>query len=209
MRAELVAGILRSGRVVPDETFDEIYPDLVRQASPVHWTPLRVCARIVELVRLRSEDRLLDIGAGAGKFCIAAAAMTGAQVRGIEREPQLVEVAREAARRLGVDVEIDGGEFDPHETEGVDVAYLFNPFAETILLPGRRVPASDRFARRAAEDIASAELFLEEARPGTRVVTFCGFGGAMPDDYERRASEVWDGGALEIWVKARPVAARC
>lgn len=201
MRAELVSGILRSGRLVPDETFDEIYPDVVRQASPVHWTPLRVCARIVELVRLRPEDRLLDIGAGAGKFCIVAAALTAAHVRGIERQPQLAEVAREAARRLGVDIEIEEREFDPLDTDGVDVAYLFNPFTETIALPGPRVTAADRFAKRTAEDIAAAELFLEKARPGLRVVTFCGFGGAMPDDYERLAREVWDGGALEVWVK--------
>ena len=33
VRAELVTGILRSGRPVPDETFDEIYPEAVRSIS--------------------------------------------------------------------------------------------------------------------------------------------------------------------------------
>lgn len=201
VRAELVAGILRSGRTVPDETFDEIYPDPVKKASSAHWTPVRVCARVVELLRLGSGDRLLDVGAGAGKFCIVAAAMSHARVRGIERQPALAEVAREAARRLRIDTEVQVGTFESEDVTAVDAIYLFNPFVETILLPGVREVAGDRFAGRAAMDIATAEASLQRARVGTRLVTFCGFGGAVPLDYERLAQEAWDGGVLEVWVK--------
>lgn len=201
VRAELVAGILRSGRTVPDEAFDEIYPEPVKRASPAHWTPVRVCARIVELLRLGRGDRLLDVGAGAGKFCIIAAAMSQARVRGIERQPELAGVAREAARRLRIDIEIESGTFESEDVASVETMYFFNPFAETILLPGVRDVAADRFAGRAARDIAAAEEFLQKARVGTRLVTFCGFGGAVPMDYERLAQEAWDGGVLEVWVK--------
>ncbi len=97
VRAELVAAILRRGRSVPDETFDEIYPEAIRRVSPAHWTPIRVAARVVELLALPPSAHVLDVGAGAGKFCIAVAAMSGARVRGVEREPELVAVAREAA----------------------------------------------------------------------------------------------------------------
>lgn len=201
VRAELVGAILRSGRTVPDETFDEVYPDAVRRASPLHWTPVRVAARVVELLRLRPGERLLDVGAGAGKFCIVAAAMSRARVRGIERLPRLAEVAREAARRVGVEVDLADGGFDAEDPRTVDAAYLFNPFTEAILLPGARDFAADRFAGRIAADIAAAEAFLERARSGTRVVTFCGFGGTVPPGYARRASEVWDAGDLELWEK--------
>lgn len=202
MRAELVAGILRSGRDVSDAAFDEIYPEAVRRASGVHWTPVRVCARIVELLRLERGSRLLDIGAGAGKFCIVAAAMSGARVRGVERQAALAEIARETARRLDIAVEIADGTFDMEDPQRFDALYLFNPFTETLLLPGlvRDVPA-DRFGRRGAEDVAAAERFLERARAGVRVVTFCGFGGAIPVGYERLALEMWEGGALELWEK--------
>jgi SAM-dependent methyltransferase len=202
VRAELVASILRGGRIVPDDTFDEIYPDAVRSVSPAHWTPVRVCARIVELLRLSPGARLLDVGAGAGKFCIVAAAMSRARVRGVEREPELAETAREAARRFGIDVSIDDRTFEVKDAQTVDAAYFFNPFTETMLLPGvaQEVP-SDRFAGRAAEDVAVAEDFLRAARPGTRVVTYCGFGGLVPSDYVRLRREPWDGGALEVWLK--------
>jgi len=200
-RATFVAGLLRSGCAVHDETFDAIYPLPVRMASGVHWTPVGVCARIVRLLRLRPEDRVLDIGAGAGKFCIVAAAMSGARVRGVEREPTLADVAREAARRYDTDIEIEAAAFDPRACEDVDVVYLFNPFAETLLLPGVVDFAADRGAARMAEDIAAVEELLARAPRGLRVATFCGFGGLIPDDYRRLAKENWDGGQLEVWDK--------
>lgn len=201
VRAKLVTAILRSGRPVPDDAFDEIYPDAIRSISAAHWTPVRIAARVVELLRLRPGDRVLDVGAGVGKFCVIAAAMSNARVRGVERTPQLVAVAREAVRRFGVPVELVEGAFDAKDAEAVDAAYFFNPFTETILLPGVQDFAADRFGGRTAEDILTAERFLAAARAGTRVVTFCGFGGAFPLQYERLSEEVWDGGALELWEK--------
>jgi hypothetical protein len=54
-----------------------------------------------------------------------------------------------------------------------------------------------------AEDVAAAEKFLAGARVGARIVTYCGFGGRIPDDYERLAHEAWEGGALEVWKNGR------
>jgi SAM-dependent methyltransferase len=202
MRAELVAGILRAGRAVPDETFDELYPDAVRRVSSFHWTPVRVCFRVAELLRLGRGERILDIGAGAGKFSIVAAVTSGACVRGVEREPLLADVAREAARRFGVDVEIVDGTFENEDPASFDAVYLFNPFVEMLLLPGlaRDVPP-DRFGARVAADVAAAERFLASMRAGSRLVTYCGFGGKVPPTFERRSGEPWDGGILELWEK--------
>ena len=200
-RAELVRCLLRGRRPVPDEIFDDIYPDAVRRASSAHWTPVRVCARVVELLRLQPGERLLDIGSGAGKFCIVAAAMTRARVCGVEREPRLASVAREAARRFGVDVDFADGPFDAEDPRRIDAAYLFNPFTETILLPADRDFAADRFAGRTEADVVAAEAFLARARVGTRVAPFFGFGGQVPADYELLAQETCDGGMLEVWER--------
>jgi tRNA A58 N-methylase Trm61 len=201
----VVAAILRNGRHVPDDAFDEIYPEVVRRVSSVHWTPVRVCARIVALLALPPGARILDVGAGVGKFCIVAAAMTRARVRGIERHPELAEVGREAARRFGIEVDIGDGNFDGTPVESVDAAYFFNPFSETDLLPG---VAHATTPEGVAEDVAAAEKFLAGARVGARIVTYCGFGGRIPDDYERLAHEAWEGGALEVWEKRSASAAR-
>lgn len=204
-RADALREALGSGVVVPDEDLDVLFPDAVHEASFVHGTPVRVTARIVALAGLGPEDRVLDVGSGAGKFGIVAAAMSGARVRGIERDPRLVAVAREAARRLRSDATFEEGSFTPAAAEGAHVVYLFNPFTSTAFLPGtwpgkRRGPRGTAAAERAAA-IAAVTSFLARARKGLRVVTFCGFGGAMPSSYAKLASETWDDGALEVWRK--------
>jgi len=42
---------------------------------------------------------------------------------------------------------------------------------------------------------------LAQAPSGTRVVTFHGMGGDMPDGYERVLQEFQDIGLLDLWVK--------
>lgn len=199
--AESVIAALRSGEPVTDESFDAIYPFAVSAVSCAHWTPVRVAVRIVELLHLRRDERLLDVGAGVGKFCVVAAARSGAGVRGVERRPDLASVGREAARRYGVDVDIALGSFEAEDPRAFDAVYVFNPFTEEIALEGVDDDALD--AERAVCDVSAAERFLEAARPGMRLVTFCGFGGNVPSAYEQEAKEVWDEGALELWVKRR------
>lgn len=204
-RADAIREALRSGVLVPDPDLDVLFPDAVHEASFVHGTPVRVAARIVELLGLGPSDRVLDVGSGAGKFCLVATAMCGARVRGVERDPRLVAVAREAARRLRLDATFEEGSFTPAVAEGVDVVYLFNPFTPTPFLagswPGRRRGPRGTAASERASVIASVSRFLEQAKRGLRVVTFCGFGGPMPASYVQRASETWDDGALEVWEK--------
>jgi precorrin-6B methylase 2 len=194
-----VTAILRNGRLVPDDAFDEVYPEVVRRVSSAHWTPVRVCARVIALLGLPPGASLLDVGAGVGKFCIVAAAMSRLRVRGIERHPELAEVGREAARRLGIEVDIVEGAFEGKDAETIDAAYFFNPVAETDLLPG--VVHAVSSPERVAADVAAAEKFLVAARAGVRIVTFCGFGGTVPPDYDRLAHEAWEGGVLEVWEK--------
>lgn len=200
-RAELVTQALRRGRVVTDDAFDEVYPIAIRQASAVQWTPVRVAARVVELLELGEGERLLDVGAGVGKFCMVASARSGAEVHGVERRPELVAIAREAARRMGIAVQIAEMSFAPDMATSFDAAYFFNPFALPLVLPGEPAYAADRYDGHAAADVTAAEDFFARARPGMRIATFCGFGGAVPPGYERRAREPWDGGWLELWRK--------
>lgn len=183
-----------------DEAFDEVFPEAVRHVSEVHWTPVEVAFRAARLLAPMRSARIIDIGAGAGKFCLVAAAATGADVRGVERSRYLSSVAREAARRMGVAIDVRDSSFESEDPSTFDGIYLFNPFTESLCVPGA-VQAFDHDARRSANDIRRAARFLRGARVGVRVATFCGYGGLMPKRYELILREQRGGGLLEVWTK--------
>lgn len=188
-----------------DRVFDEVFEPSLRARSNMHWTPVEVAMRASKLLAAKPDATILDIGAGIGKFCIiAAAAREHVRVRGVEHRPHFVVAARQAARAIGVEVDFQVGTLDDVDPTSIDGVYLFNPFAENLSAKEDRLDdtvelSEERFWR----DVRAAEEFLRAARVGTRVVTYCGFGGSIPEGYElvRRESCA---GTLELWVKKAP-----
>lgn len=198
-----VTAALRRGELVYDRVFDDVFPLQARRASSVHWTPVEVAVRAAQLLTDGVADPVvLDVGAGIGKFCTIAAATVGGTIRGIEHRKHFVDIARSAAAKLGVDVDFAHGTVDDHDLSAVNGVYLFNPFAENLAAREDCLDETVELGKRVyRRDVAAAERFLERAQSGTRVVTYCGWGGAMPTGYElvlreRRA------GPLELWKKA-------
>lgn len=200
-----VTSSLRRGELVYDRLFDEVFPWQVRRASAVHWTPVEVAVRATELLTEGvAFPSILDLGSGIGKFCLVASLVrVRARVRGIEQRRHLVEVARDAARTLGVPSDFVHGSIADHDPGGFDGFYLFNPFGENL---AAREDHLDETVELGADvywrDVAATECFLSRARPGARVVTYCGWGGKLPADFdlvhrERRA------GVLEVWQKQK------
>lgn len=147
--------------------------------------------------------RILDIGSGAGKFCIVAAACFDARVRGVEQRGYLVDAAERAASAFGVDVTFEHATFTGCDAASIDGVYLFNPFAENLCGHDDRIDGTvelseERFCR----DLAATERLLQSANVGTRVVTYCGFGGSLPKEYALAQREQC-GGTLELWIKRR------
>jgi hypothetical protein len=112
---------------------------------------------------------------------------------------------------MGVRADFAHGTLDDEDASRIDGIYLFNPFAENVTRAEDQLDASvelneGRFWR----DIASAERFMDAARVGTRVVTYCGWGGEMPPGYRLKRREE-RAGTIELWVKtddARPQRSR-
>jgi SAM-dependent methyltransferase len=82
---------------------------------------------------VRPEDVLFDLGAGLGKVLLVARLLTGATVCGVELQPALVERARAAAARLGVDAEFVCGDARTANLESGTVFYLYAPFTGSVL----------------------------------------------------------------------------
>lgn len=160
-----------------------------------------VAVRAARLLADRPGARLLDIGSGAGKFCIVAAAVADVRVSGIEQRGHLVDIARQAAASFGVEVDFRTGTLADCDPRHFDGFYLFNPFAENLCSSTDRVDDTVELTEaRFRRDVRGVEDFLLGAAVGTRVVTYCGFGGTMPRGYARVSRER-RGGTIELWVK--------
>jgi SAM-dependent methyltransferase len=186
-----------------DVEFDAIYPAWVRRLSEHHWTPLEVCMRAAELLAVDRRSTILDVGSGAGKFCLIGAARTGATFVGVEQRPRLVEVSHELAQTAGLaNAEFLHGNAMTLDWGRFDGFYFFNPFYEHIL----------NYQPRIDEPIVvSPHLFtsyvvttcvkLFAAKPGARVVSYHGFGGPMPMGFRRILREPAGSEHLELWEK--------
>lgn len=197
------AAALKTGGVVSDRHFDQIYTSDLRYLSRQHWTPVRVARTAAQLLTEAGATSILDVGSGAGKFCIIGALTTSATYVGLERRAHLVEAARAAAAQLGVRrVRFSRGNLLDFDCDGFDGFYLFNPFYEQMspaLIPiDGEGEVSPRLYRRY---VKATEHKLAAAPSGTVVVTYHGFGGTLPVDYERIHEERAGNDRLVVWKR--------
>jgi SAM-dependent methyltransferase len=196
---------LAKGEPVADADFDGVYPREIRAVSSQFWTPCAIARRAAELLVVDRSTHVLDVGSGVGKLCIVGAAATGARFTGIEHREALVQVARRAAETYGV----AGARFIAAPMQEIawtpfDAFYLFNPFAENSFEVGEHLDTTVELSRaRFFRDIAFVEEMLTRAPVGARVLTYHGFGGAMPNTFEPVLRERIGTDALELWLKTR------
>jgi hypothetical protein len=194
---------VRRGVEVADVEFDAIYPDWVRKLSEHHWTPIEVCTRAAELLAVDEQATILDVGSGAGKFCLIGAASTGATFVGVEQRPRLVELSNELAQAAdlpnaefldGNAMSLDWGRFDGF--------YFFNPFYEHIIDYQPRIDGPIVVSPHLFTDyVVTTCVKLFAAKPGARVVSYHGFGGPMPLGFRRILREPAGSEHLELWEK--------
>ena len=194
---------LAAGHVVSDLAFDRLYPERIRKLSNRYWTPVHVARNAASLFAKHGARRVLDIGAGMGKFCVVAALTTDLELIGVEQREGLVTAGREFLATYGIPrVTLIHGTLDDVDFDAYDGFYLFNPFEEGTFAPSqwvdRTVPLSEE---RASADIARVEAALARARRGACVVTFHGFGGAIPKGFVHLPEETRGIPFLRLWVK--------
>ena len=65
-------------------------------------TPDSVVDRMLQMAEVKATDRVVDLGSGDGKIAIAAGKSYGARARGLEYNPNMVELSIRRAREAGV-----------------------------------------------------------------------------------------------------------
>jgi SAM-dependent methyltransferase len=71
--------------------------------TPFVVTPEDVVERMMRLAEPRAGDYLIDLGSGDGRIVIEAARRAGTKGLGVDIDPRLVRLARENAKRAGVE----------------------------------------------------------------------------------------------------------
>ena len=184
-----------------DFEFHQLYPLFIRELSGMHWTPLSIARRVVQYLTPLERVKILDIGSGVGKFCLAAAYYRPyAEVYGIEQRQNLVEFANEAKSILNLqNVSFRYGNFTQVDLKEYDHFYLYNPFFENI-----------DSAERIDDDILySGSLYnyysqylckqLEDMPAGTRVATYCSWDDEIPKGYQLIETDFKN--LVKFWVR--------
>jgi hypothetical protein len=182
-----IALALRGGRRVADANFDCFLPPDLSAVSGQFWTPLEVVGRAAEWLTELGVDSVIDIGSGVGKFCVAAALRTRCTFIGIEHRPRLAMVGRALAKLFNVETRVQfvTAPFDGVMTPPATCYYLFNPFGENLFERDERLNEDAELSQaRYLNDIDKMEQLLGSVPVGTYVMTYNGFGGAIPDDFD-------------------------
>ncbi|MBK8170217.1 MAG: class I SAM-dependent methyltransferase [Sandaracinaceae bacterium] len=202
--ASRIIHAFRSQEFPTDRVFDRVLPRELQVVSGQHWTPIEVVVRAVEWLEQLNVQSVVDIGSGAGKFCVAAALAGRARFIGVEQRLRLVEAATDLAHVLGVDARVSfvHGRLGETRIPEADAYYLYNPFGENFFRTKQYLDeevelSNDRYHR----DVAIVEQLLRDAPFGTCLLTYNGFGGSVPSNYREIFVDRDMPNVLHMWRK--------
>jgi len=183
-----------------DTAFDSLYPIYIRNLSEMHWTPLHIARAAAHFLSAPPNARIIDIGAGAGKFCIAAAHFTKGTYHGIEQRRNFVQAGNKVIARFGItNAHLIHGNFTDIDLTIYSGIYFYNSFHENIVLED----SLDDKIERSSElyDLYTQHLLSQlRAMPtGTRLATYWLSVAEIPACYKLCAT--FHNDLLKLWIK--------
>jgi SAM-dependent methyltransferase len=193
---------LARGLHVDDDELDALFPVWARALSRLHWTPIEVARRAARWLVTSPGSRILDIGAGVGKFALVGALVTDGQFVGVEQRPAMVAVATAAGRGLGARrARFVTGDMASLDWQAFTGFYLYNPFLEDLREEGPLERTGDDRSDAFTACVRLVQDRLARAPVGTRVATFHGFGGELPPGYREEPQPAPAIKHLALWRK--------
>lgn len=189
-----------------DREFDSIYPRNIRKLAEKHFTSLSVARRAAAFLApeptadIQTSKRILDIGSGAGKFCLIGAATTMGHFTGIEQREELVALSTQLATEYRLkNASFVQGNVMAIDFHAFDAFYLFNPFYENLRTDSR-IDDSILLSPSLYDSYSSYTRTKLEALPsGTRLATYFTATSIIPESYEKLESSEED--KLVFWEK--------
>ena len=199
-----LAELMRNGSCPTDKSFDRFLPDPLRLVSADYWTPLAVVKRAAEWLDELGIRTVVDIGSGAGKFCVAGALFGKGRFAGLEQNAALVASAAALADLFDVRERVSfvTGALGAVTVPIAEAYYFFNPFGQYWMGADHPVEPGAAVDSRLADDVAAAEDLLRSVPVGTWILTYNGFGGRMPASYQLVRVDRDRRGILHLWQKS-------
>ena len=172
---------------VNDACFDDLYPSTLKHLSDLHWTPVAIVRKAATFLAQHPGSRILDIGAGIGKFCLVAAEQyPDCHFIGIEQRKELVCLAEEAKRRAAIDnVTFLTGNFQQIDFSHFDHFYFFNSFYENLVNKNSWIDDKVEHSLSLYEHYTdSLKKKLTEMPVGTKLATYHSFNEIVPSPYK-------------------------
>ncbi len=188
-----------------DAQIDALLPPAARRVSRVYWTPVRVARRAALIFDALGVARVLDVGSGAGKFCVVAGArVPRISFVGVEHRPHLVAAAQSLAAAVGsTNVTFLVSDATSVPFPGFDGFYVFNSFAENSFVADEQLDQTVELSRvRRIDDVMRVERWLAARPVGNVLLTYHGLGGPIPGCYERVHVEAAGSSWLCAWRKS-------
>lgn len=184
-----------------DSQFHALYPEPIQLLANRHWTSLNITRLVVEFLATHSGVKVLDIGSGVGKFCLAAAYYKPyASFWGVEQREHLVHHAKTAKGILGLkNAHFIHSNITQLDFKQYDHFYFFNSFFENLMTTDK---IDDTITHSPHLYIYyHRELYkkLEQMPTGTRIATFHCLEDKMPAGYCQADAKM--GNLLKFWMK--------
>jgi hypothetical protein len=178
---------LSTGNYSDDELYDSQLSPRIKKLSPIHWSPLEVIKSAAAFLSDKPGSKIIDIGSGIGKFCIAAAQQyPDCDFYGIEQRRDLHEIALLSRKNSPCELNIHfmHGNFTELDFSGYDGLYFFNSFAENLYRFGR-IDNSIQYSAGLYNYYANYFYkILDNKTSGTRLVTYHGSDSELPKSYQ-------------------------
>jgi len=187
---------------ISDNKFHRLYPLYIQKLASQYWTPLKVAKYAAKFLVPGDGAKVLDIGSGAGKFCLAAAHFTpNGLFYGIEQRKNLLDSAIKAEYNLDLsNVFFMHGNFTQVDFTKFNHFYFYNSFYENV--EGTAKIDNKIEHSLSLYNYYNSYLFtqLEKMPVGTRIATYHSREEIMPDGY-RVIKTLFDK-MLKFWIKS-------
>jgi Methyltransferase domain len=183
-----------------DSDFNQIFTKKARDIAEIHFTPIKIAKLAATYLAAEKGLKILDVGAGTGKFCLVGATCTEGYFVGVEQRKSFHNQACRIAKKYQINnTEFICANITDISFKDFDAFYIFNPFYENISRIGKidnDVELKPEFYLDYSEYVKNQ---LSLMPMGTKLVTYFSFMKEIPESYELQAA-TYDN-KLKFWEK--------